>query len=177
MKIGWFVIPLLLAGAASSRATPPAEEDARVALLAQLEKSVVVIRASSGRPFDETLGSGVIASSDGLVVTAAHVVDTAKSLQLTLLNGMSVEGTVLYLDNTHDIALIRMADAPPIESVAVLGDSSALRKGATVYVIGNPRGLEVSIATGIVSGRHAPDQRSEMRRRAPTRNGSRRTRR
>ena len=157
MKIAWFVIPFLLAVAASSRAAPPAEEDARVALLARLEKSVVVIRASSGRPFDETLGSGVIASSDGLVVTAAHVVDAAKALQLTLLNGMSVEGTVLYLDNTHDIALIRMADAPPIESVAVLGDSSALRKGATVYVIGNPRGLEFSIATGIVSGRHAPD--------------------
>ena len=57
MKIARFVIPILLAVAATSRAAPPAEEDARVALLARLEKSVVVIRASSGRPFDETLGS------------------------------------------------------------------------------------------------------------------------
>lgn len=157
MKIAWFVIPLLLVNATPSRAAQPAEEEARVALLARLEKSVVVIRASNGRPLEETLGSGVIASSDGLVVTAAHVVDSTKSLQITLLNGTSVEGTVLYLDNALDIALIRMAEAPPAESVAVLGDSNALRKGATVYVIGNPRGLEFSIATGIVSGRHAPD--------------------
>jgi S1-C subfamily serine protease len=158
MKIARFLLPLFLVSAIPLRAAQPTDEEIRIALLARLEKSVVVIRASNtGLPFDETLGSGVIASSDGLVVTAAHVVDDARSLQLTLSTGTSVEGKVLYLDNALDIALIRLAQAPPADAIGVLGDSNALRKGATIYVIGNPRGLEFSIATGIVSGRHAPE--------------------
>ncbi len=156
MTIARLLIPLLLISAIPLRAATPTDEETRIALLARLEKAVVVIRASNtGLPMDETLGSGVIASSDGLVVTAAHVVDDARSLQLTLSTGATVEGKVLYLDNVLDIALIRLAEAPPAD--AVLGDSNVLRKGATVYVIGNPRGLEFSIATGIVSGRHAPE--------------------
>ena len=158
MKIARFLLPLFLVSTIPLRAAQPTDEETRIALLARLEKSVVVIRASnSGLPFDESLGSGVIASSDGLVITAAHVVDDARSLLLTLSTGTSVEGKVLYLDNALDVALIRLAEAPPADAVAVLGDSNALRKGATVYVIGNPRGLEFSIATGIVSGRHAPE--------------------
>lgn len=159
MKIARFLIPLLLVSAIPLRAAQPTDEDARVALLERLEKSVVVIRASSSGllPFDETLGSGVISSSDGLVITAAHVVDDARVLELTLSNGVSVDAKVLYLDSTLDVALIRMSEDPPADSVAALGDSSKLRKGATVYVIGNPRGFEFSIATGIVSGRHAPE--------------------
>ena len=159
MKIARFLIPLLLASAIPLRAAQPTDEDARVALLERLEKSVVVIRASSSGllPFDEALGSGVIASTDGLVITAAHVVDDARVLELTLSNGVSVDAKVLYLDSTLDVALIRMSEDPPADSVAALGDSSKLRKGASVYVIGNPRGFEFSIATGIVSGRHAPE--------------------
>lgn len=159
MKFGPFLVSLLLFASMPLEAQRPTDEDARVALLERLEKSVVVIRASSSGllPFDETLGSGVIASSDGLVITAAHVVDDARVLELTLSNGVSVDAKVLYLDSTLDVALIRMSDDPPADSVAALGDSTKLRKGATVYVIGNPRGFEFSIATGIVSGRHAPE--------------------
>lgn len=157
MKIARFLVPLLLIGSVRLHAAHPTDEETRVALLARLEKSVVVIRVSNGGLLDETLGSGVIASTDGLVITAAHVVDDARSLQLTLSTGATFEAIVLYLDNALDVALIRLTQAPPADAVATLGDSDALRKGATVYVIGNPRGLEFSVATGIVSGRHAPE--------------------
>lgn len=159
MKFALVLVSLLLMRATALEAAQPTDEQARVALLERLEKSVVVIRASSSGSLllDETVGSGVIASSDGLVITAAHVVDDARVLGLTLSNGASLDAQVLYLDNALDVALIRMSDAPPADFVATLGDSTKLRKGATVYVIGNPRGLEFSIAAGMVSGRHAPE--------------------
>jgi serine protease Do len=159
MKFAPVLVSLLLMSAIPLDAAQPSDEQARVALLERLEKSVVVIRASSSGLLllDETVGSGVIASSDGLIITAAHVVDDARVLELTLSNHAKVDAKVLYLDNALDVALIRMSEAPPADSVAVLGDSAKLRKGATVYVIGNPRGLEFSIAAGMVSGRHAPE--------------------
>ena len=159
MKYSRYLVCLMALAAMPLQAAKPSDEEVRVALLARLEKSVVVIRASSSglMPLDETLGSGVIASSDGLVITAAHVVADARVLELTLSGGESVEAKVLYLDNTLDVALIRMSKAPPADAVATLGDSAKLAKGATVYVIGNPRGLEFSIAAGMVSGRHAPE--------------------
>ena len=151
------VVALLLLVTQAASASQPADEEARIALLARLEKTVVVIRASSSELLGpETLGSGVIASSDGLVFTAAHVVSDARSLEISLKNGQTSDAKILYLDEMLDLALLRMSQPPPADAVAVLGDSDTVRKGATVYVIGNPRGLEFSIATGIVSARHSP---------------------
>jgi len=152
-----FLFVLLVAN--PLRAAQPTDEEARIALLAKLEKSVVVIRTGSGSGLllDETLGSGVVASPDGLVITAAHVIDDARTLEISLASGKKYDARVLYIDNALDVAFIRLTEPPPADTVAVLGDSEKLRKGATVYVIGNPRGLEFSIASGIVSGRHSPE--------------------
>jgi serine protease Do len=169
MKIARLVVLVVLAAAIPLRAAQPTDEEARIAVLARLEKSVVVIRACStcGLLPDETLGSGVIASKDGLVITAAHVVADARSLAISLSSGETIEAKVLYLDNVLDVALLRLAVPPPAGAVATLGDSENLRKGATVYVIGNPRGLEFSIATGVVSGRHSPEHAFGLTNDAP----------
>lgn len=169
MKIARLFVLVVLAAAIPLRAAQPTDEEARIALLARLEKSVAVIRACStcGILPDETLGSGVIASKDGLVITAAHVVSDARLLAISLSSGQTFEAKVLYLDNVLDVALIRLAEPPPADAVATLGDSEKLRKGATVYVIGNPRGLEFSFAAGIVSGRHSPEHAFGLTEAAP----------
>jgi S1-C subfamily serine protease len=62
---------------------------------------------------------------------------------------------VIFIDGSADIALIRVPTVPEGIEPARLGDSDAVRKGQTVYIIGNPVGVEFSLSTGIVSGRHA----------------------
>lgn len=169
MKIARLVVLVVLVAALPLRAAQPTDEDARIALLARLEKSVAVIRVSSGGGLtpDESLGSGVIVSRDGLVITAAHVVNDARTLAISPSSGQTFEAKMLYLDDRLDVALIRLAAPPPADAVATLGDSAKLRKGATVYVIGNPRGLEFSIAAGIVSGRHSPEHAFGLTEAAP----------
>jgi serine protease Do len=152
-------IATVLFGLLASTQLPrvPAEESARIVLLQRIEKSVVRINVNEGDTdgSQAALGSGVVASPDGLIITAAHVVADARAVEVTLFNGASQTATVVYLDRGVDIALLRLQQPPPAEALARLGDSDALPKGSTVYVIGNPFGLESSVASGIVSGRHS----------------------
>jgi len=143
--------------ASTQRPQVPAEESARIVLLERIEKSVVRINVNESDTDGSqvALGSGVVASPDGLIITAAHVVADARAVEVTLFNGASQTATVVYLDRAVDIALLRLTQPPPAEALARLGDSDALPKGSTVYVIGNPFGLESSVASGIVSGRHS----------------------
>ncbi len=143
--------------ASTPRPQVPAEESARIVLLERIEKSVVRIRVreSDTDGGQEALGSGVVASAEGLVITAAHVVADARAVEVMLFDGVTQTATVVYLDRAVDIALLRLTQPPPAEALARLGDSDALPRGSTVYVIGSPFGLESSVASGIVSGRHS----------------------
>jgi S1-C subfamily serine protease len=101
-------------------------------------------------------GTGVIIRADGVVVTNAHVVETFRTVQVELATGNTVEGRVLGVDLTSDIAVI---DIPGSSlPVAPLGDSDRLQVGQTAIAIGNPVGLERTVTVGIVSaiGRSLP---------------------
>lgn len=100
----------------------------------------------------EGIGTGVIVSSDGLILTNQHVVSSnPKSLTVTLMDGAEHAAQVLFASEEMDLAVIKI-DATGL-TVASLGDSRSLRVGEVAIAIGNPLGLEYerSVTAGIVS--------------------------
>ena len=101
-------------------------------------------------------GSGFLVSSDGIVLTNAHVVDGAKEVTVKLSNHREFKAKVLGADRSSDIAVLKI-DAHDLPTVQ-LGDSSQLHVGDYVLAIGEPFGLEETATAGIVSakGRSLP---------------------
>lgn len=95
-------------------------------------------------------GSGVILSSDGYILTCAHVVDGADTVTVTTSDGTEYDAEVVGSDTADDIAVLKI-DATDL-TTAVIGDSDAASVGETVYADGNPGGtLSGTITEGIVS--------------------------
>lgn len=94
-------------------------------------------------------GSGIIIRADGVIITNAHVVGDARSVEVSLADGRKLTGRVLGGDGSVDVAVVRVqgTDLP----VAPIGDSDRLEVGQTAIAIGNPIGLDRSVTSGIVS--------------------------
>ncbi len=102
-------------------------------------------------------GSGFLIDEKGYVLTNNHVVEDARSLDVTFADGTTVNGTVLGRDPASDLAVVKVdipADLLQSGKVAVakLGDSDQLRVGQLAIAIGNPFGFERTMTVGIVSG-------------------------
>jgi S1-C subfamily serine protease len=96
------------------------------------------------------LGSGIVISPDGLVLTNSHVVGSAKEIRLRDTEGFDTEAHVLGVDPDTDLALLR-ADGARELRYAALGNSKRLRRGQLVVAIGNPLGFESTVTAGVVS--------------------------
>ena len=96
------------------------------------------------------VGSGVVISPDGLVLTNSHVVDGARELRLTDAEGRSMEARLLGEDADTDLALLRAGAARNLPA-AVLGDSKGLKRGQLAVAIGNPLGFESTVTAGVIS--------------------------
>ncbi len=96
------------------------------------------------------LGSGIVISPDGLVLTNSHVVGTSKEIRLRDSEGVVTDARVLGVDPDTDLALLR-ADAVRDLHYAALGNSKSLRRGQLVVAIGNPLGFESTVTAGVVS--------------------------
>ncbi len=96
------------------------------------------------------VGSGVVISPDGLVLTNAHVVNGARAMRLTDTEGRNTEARLLGMDLDTDLALLR-ADAPRHLAFAPLGNSKLLRRGQLAIAIGNPLGFESTVTAGVIS--------------------------
>jgi S1-C subfamily serine protease len=94
-------------------------------------------------------GSGFIISTDGKIVTNAHVVAGADRVKVTLKDGRVLEGKVVGIDRVTDVAVLRV-DAQNLP-VVKLGDSDRLVQGEWTIAIGNPLGLDNTVTVGIVS--------------------------
>ncbi len=107
-------------------------------------------RAGADRQRLQTsLGSGVILSAQGYVLTNNHVVSDADQIQVMLGDGRSLQAAVVGLDPETDLAVLKI-DADELPSV-VLGNSEQLRVGDVVLAIGNPFGVGQTVTQGIVS--------------------------
>jgi S1-C subfamily serine protease len=101
---------------------------------------------------DRGLGSGVIVTDGGQVLTALHVVDSATDIKLTFADGSTSGATVVSREPESDIALLQ-PDSPPAQVVpATLGNPRSVQIGSEAYIVGNPFGLYGSLSAGVVSG-------------------------
>lgn len=98
------------------------------------------------------LGSGVIISDDGYIVTNNHVIEHAERLEVTLNDNRNFEATVIGADPSTDIALLKI-DAPADLHVIPMGDSEHLHVGEWVLAVGNPFGFTSTVTSGIVSAK------------------------
>jgi serine protease DegS len=107
---------------------------------------------ATGRPQQQvqtSLGSGVIVSTQGYVLTNNHVIEGADEIQVMLADGRSVQAKLVGSDPESDLAVLRIAlDALP---TITLGDSEHLRVGDVVLAIGDPFGVGQTVTHGIVS--------------------------
>ncbi|WP_433698524.1 trypsin-like peptidase domain-containing protein [Nocardiopsis sp. CA-288880] len=113
--------------------------------------SVVSIQTANGG------GSGVVISSDGQILTNAHVVEASGGGPLEVLfnDGTSAPAEVLGADTVSDIAVIQAEGRNDLEP-ATLGDSEQVGVGADVVAIGSPLGLSGTVTTGVVSALNRP---------------------
>lgn len=104
----------------------------------------------SGREVPVSNGSGFIISSDGLIVTNAHVVANKRGVRVKLTNGDMYNATVQDVDPVADIATIKITARNPLPTLT-LGRSSEVRQGEFVVAMGSPFSLRNTITSGIVS--------------------------
>lgn len=99
---------------------------------------------------EQGLGSGVIVSMDGYILTNSHVVEGADEIEIHLPDGKRAAGTLIGTDSKTDIAVVKIS----AEDLPVLqwGDSSQLQIGEIVLAVGNPFGLSQTVTQGITSG-------------------------
>lgn len=131
--------------------------------------SVVLIRTTARTPAaapatdgttgqSDGVGSGVLVSADGKVVTAAHVVKTDATIEVSFLDGVPIEATVVWMAPSADLALLQLVRVPANAVVARFGDSDRLETGDQVFTIGAPHGATHSLAVGWISARRQPSQ-------------------
>ncbi|XP_012992966.1 serine protease HTRA2, mitochondrial isoform X2 [Esox lucius] len=104
----------------------------------------------SGREVAISNGSGFIISSDGLIVTNAHVVANKRGVRVKLTNGDTYNAAVQDVDQVADIATIKINAKHPLPTLS-LGLSSDVRQGEFVVAMGSPFALRNTITSGIVS--------------------------
>jgi putative serine protease PepD len=99
---------------------------------------------------EEGIGSGVILSSDGEILTNNHVVAGGGTLTVTFANGQKATATVEGTSPSSDLALIKAQGVSGL-TAATLGNSGAVQVGQQVVAIGSPEGLQNTVTSGIVS--------------------------
>ena len=98
------------------------------------------------------VGSGVVISEDGLILTNLHVVQGASSLRVTFADGLESPARVVSVQPDNDLAVLRAAQLPDDLQPATLAGSGQLQPGDEVVAVGFPFGIGPSVSAGVVSG-------------------------
>ena len=147
--------------AAASDETPPLRE-----VFSRVDPAVVEIRTTEtdlpappgmAQPAAlQSLGSGVMITREGRILTAAHVVQTADQIEVRLQSGETITAHVVSSEPLVDLALIQLDRPPRTPFIAPLGDSDAMAVGDRIFVVGAPLGVSHTLTVGYVSGRRRP---------------------
>src|SRR5256712_397953 len=153
------VLAVILAAAALPAFAPAARAQNLDDIFRKVNPSVIVVRAK-GRDvgaggvtrFNET-GSGVLISASGKVMTAAHVVNGMDEITVEGVAGEVVSAKIISSDAAADVSLLQLERVTAAMQVARIGDSSTVRVGQQVMVVGAPYGLAHSMSVGWISAR------------------------
>ncbi|MBU2669277.1 trypsin-like peptidase domain-containing protein [Actinoplanes bogorensis] len=124
------------------------EGDDLAAIVKQVQPSVVTVLVDSQQ--STSLGSGVVLSSDGLILTNNHVIESDGTVSVRLSTGQTVPARVVATDTTHDLALVQATGLTGLTPVT-FGTNDSVAVGDTVLAFGAPLGLENTVTSGIVS--------------------------
>jgi serine protease Do len=104
----------------------------------------------------QALGSGVIISKDGYIITNNHVVENADKINVEFYDGNMHEAELIGRDPNTDLAVVKVEPTPDM-NYAQFGDSDACNVGEWVIAIGSPRGLDWTVTAGIISAKNRTD--------------------
>ena len=114
-------------------------------------ESVVTIHSYNNRAYaNNSVGSGVIFSEDGYIVTNFHVISSNQFTKVKLNNGQEYEANLIGGDRNADIAILKINTANSLKAIKI-SDSNELKIGDKVLAIGNPYGIGISVSSGIIS--------------------------
>jgi serine protease Do len=161
--IAWVVLPVMISAGVLLGAVRPVAAQTVRQVFEKVAPSVVVIRAR-GREvtaggldrYTET-GSGVLVSTDGKVMTAAHVVHALDEISVEFLGGETVTAHVVASEPGADLSLLQLDRVPPGTPAAVMADTALVRVGDQIIVVGAPYGLSYALSVGHISARWAPN--------------------
>jgi putative serine protease PepD len=134
--------------AATTAGATVTEGDSLASIVTKVQPSVVTVMLDSAQ--SSALGSGVVLSSDGLILTNNHVVAEGGTASVRLSSGQTVPARVVATDTTHDLALVQATGLTGLTPVTFATDAS-VAVGDTVLAFGAPLGLENTVTSGIVS--------------------------
>jgi len=103
-----------------------------------------------------SLGSGVIVTNEGHIITNNHVVDQVDEIEVQLSDGRTRKARLIGADAQLDLAVLKM-DEPGVKPLK-LGDSDAMQAGDFVLAVGNPFGFEETVTDGIISSKGRPNR-------------------
>ncbi len=118
------------------------------AVAAKVSPSIVTVLIDGAN--ESALGSGVVLSADGLILTNNHVISSGGTVSVRLADGRTVPASVVAADSTHDLALVRATGVSGL-TPATFGTDDGVAVGDTVLAFGAPLGLEGTVTSGIVS--------------------------
>jgi S1-C subfamily serine protease len=160
---GRFTALLLLATLVTFGPPAPAGAQPVGDVFRKVSPAVVVIRSkgrdvsASGQVRFGEIGSGVLISADGKVMTAAHVVHAMDEISVEFIGGETVPARVVASEPAADLSLLQLDRVPGNVKFARLADSTSVRVGDQVLVVGAPYGLAYSLSVGYVSARWPPN--------------------
>ena len=130
----------------------------------RVKSSVVIVHTGGGQAAsvagqtdDEGVGSGVLISKDGKILTAAHVVQNGQPITIEFTDGQRLKAEVVESSAAADVALLKVDRVPAAAVAAKLGDSDVVETGDDIFIVGAPYGLSNTLTVGRVSARR-PDE-------------------
>lgn len=138
---------------AMASATPRPAFSTRV--FQAIQPSLVLIQTKGENGDSENgggLGSGVVVTANGEILTSLHVVAGADEIKVTFADGTEAEAEIVLEQPENDIAVLAPYVLPEILVPAVLGNPGSMRVGDEAFAVGNPFGLYSSMSSGVISG-------------------------
>jgi S1-C subfamily serine protease len=114
------------------------------------ESVVTIYSYNNNRNYANNIGSGVVFSKDGYIVTNFHIISGSKFIKIKLNDGQELDANIIGSDANADIAVLKIQSNEELKPINI-SDSNDLKIGDKVLAIGNPYGIGISVSSGIIS--------------------------